>query len=287
MGLAVKSIVALAAILGASAPAAAYSTRYEVQHYPQAYTRTVNQALGTHVETYTDGSVVTLGFGVTPSPSLSITAVQGGPIGFFIEDLYQFDVAIQPTTAAAQAFFVNLGLHPSHVKIGEATGHITLAASKVFGSNLDASVAQGRGGSVFEVNCDSGVGAQCGRTAYHTSLFTDLAQFNPYICTTGPCGAVPFGTPITLSYTMESVFSLNAGAGAHASLLIDPTISLDADTLASFGLTAADFTITPEAGFGNTAVAGGVPEPAAWVLLVAGFGFVGGAMRMRGQGVVA
>ncbi|QYE36830.1 PEPxxWA-CTERM sorting domain-containing protein [Polymorphobacter sp. PAMC 29334] len=86
---------------------------------------------------------------------------------------------------------------------------------------------------------------------------------------------------------MESVFSLNAGAGAHASLLIDPTISLDADTLASFGLTAADFTITPEAGFGNTAVAGGVPEPAAWVLLVAGFGFVGGAMRMRGQGVVA
>ncbi len=280
MGMALKSIVALAALLGAAAPAAAYSTRYEVQHYPQAFTRTVNQALGSNVETYTDGSVVTLGYGVAPSPSLSITAVQGGPVGFFVEDFYQFAVTVAPTTAAAQAFLVNLGLHPSHVKIGEATGHITLGASKIFGSHLDASVAQGGGGGVFGVSCDNGVGAKCGRTAYHTSLFSDLASTNPYICTTGTCAAVAFGTPIALSYTMEAIFSLNAGAGAHASLLIDPTISLDADTLASFGLTAGDFAISPEAGFGNVAGAVAVPEPAAWVLLVAGFGFVGGAVRM-------
>ncbi len=276
----VKSIAAGAVLaLLAAAPAAAYSTRYEVQHYPGFFTRTVNQSLGTTIESYGDGSSATLGFGTMPAPSLSIAATQTGSALFFIEDQYEFSIAVAPTTAAAQAVFATLGAN-SHVKIFEETGHITLTAPRGSTSSLSAQVGQSGGGPIFSVACAGGSGAGCGTTYFHTALFSDLATINPYACAVGPCPAPPAGTPITVGYDLSAIFSLN-DAGKTASLLIDPTLTLDPDFLTTYGLSAADFTITPESGFGNSAPVGGVPEPAAWVLMVAGFGFVGAALRLR------
>ena len=51
----------------------------------------------------------------------------------------------------------------------------------------------------------------------------------------------------------------------------------------AYRLFTSDSQFIPVTNFTLTAVGGGVPEPAAWALLIGGFGFVGGAMRQRRQ----
>lgn len=214
----------------AAVPAAAYSTRYEVRHYPAAFTRTVNQVIGTATENYADGSVA-FDFGTTPSPSLSVSAREGGTTAFDIDASYEFGVAVTPTTAAAQAEFVALGRHAAHVKIGEATGVITLSAPAAVGTALSAIVAQPNG-TGFSVSCTGGV--RCGKTHYHTALFFDALANDPYACTAA-CPPVPPGTPITLQYSMIAHVQVYGGPGSQASLLIDPAITLDPTSSAPAG----------------------------------------------------
>ncbi len=271
------------ALLAAAGPAAAYSTRYEVRHYPAAFTRTVNQALGTNVESYPDGSV-TLGYGTTPAPSLSVVATETGTVGFDIDSSYEFAVALKPLTAAAQAQFIELGQHPTHAKIGEATGLIMLTAPKVSGTRLTADVSQ-PAGTGFDVGCQDGIG--CTTTHYHTALFLDADADNPYHCLTASCPPVAPGTAITLRYSMTAHVQVYGGPGSTASLLIDPVITLDPDFLHDNGLTVRDFAITPEAGFGNSGGTGAVPEPVIWGMMLAGFGIIGSALRCRRAAVVA
>ncbi len=69
-------ISAVALLFGTAAPAAASSTRYKVRHYPAAFTRMANDVLGSHVESYADGSVA-IGFGPMPAPAAFGTSLLG------------------------------------------------------------------------------------------------------------------------------------------------------------------------------------------------------------------
>lgn len=263
-------------VLLAAAPAAAYVTRYEVQHQG-SFTRTVNQALGTTVESYGDGSV-TLGFATTPAPSLSIVATRTSAAAgnFFVEDDYDYAVTVVPLTAAAQAYLATVAQRPNHIHIATATGVTTVTEPNAFGSRVSSYVSAG--GSYAGFACENGSGAQCGTTHYRLALFLDHASNDPYLCTPAGCPAVTTGTGITFGVAIDAIFSLS-GDATYASLLIDPVIALDPDFLAGAGLGARDFTLTTEAGFGNSA--GGVPEPGVWLMLFAGFAFVGATLRFR------
>ena len=66
--------------------------------------------------------------------------------------------------------------------------------------------------------------------------------------------------------------------GGDISAMIDPMVSLNLD-----GVNPDDFTLTLSPGFDNGAGGGtgGVPEPATWGLMLAGFGLAGAALRRR------
>lgn len=272
----VRNLAAAIALFAVAGPAAAYSTRYEVRHYPAAFTRTVNDVLGSHDETYADGSV-TIDFGTNPAPSLSVAATQTGTTGFDIDASYEFAVNVVPISAAAQALFVAIGKNPTHIKIAEATGLITITEPKAVGTRITADV--GQGGFDFNVGCENGTIGQCKSTRYHTALFVDAAARNPYLCGR-TCPVVPVGTAITLNYSLITHVQVYGGPGSTAALLIDPVITLDDGFLRDNGLTLRDFSIAPEAGFGNTGTAA-VPEPASWLLMILGFGLVGAIGRRR------
>ena len=270
------SIAAAAALL-ASLPAAAYNTRYEVQH-GGGFTRTVNQALGTNVESYADGSV-TLGFATLPSPSLSISATRASATAgsFFVEDDFDYKQTFVPVTVAAQAYLAAFGQRPTHVHILTARGVTTVSETHAFGARVSSYVTASGGFADF--GCENGSGAQCGTTHYSLPLFLDGASSDPYLCTPSGCPTVAAGTGITFAVGIDAIFALN-GDATRASLLIDPAVVLDPEFLRDAGLSASDFTIRSELGFGNTAPPG-VPEPAAWLMLITGFAAIGIVLRRR------
>ena len=73
--------------------------------------------------------------------------------------------------------------------------------------------------------------------------------------------------------------------GGSASAFADPTIIIDPAFAATDPGYLSHFRLSFSPGVINGA--GAVPEPAAWVLLLAGFGFVGTAVRRRSYAVDA
>lgn len=97
------------------------------------------------------------------------------------------------------------------------------------------------------------------------------------------------GQKLTGTYTPMT----NTFLGSNSFVDAGRTISLAEFSYVRFlGDTVSPYTATP-GGDGNdyngnfrfTSVAGAVPEPANWALLIGGFGFVGFAARRRSQGV--
>ena len=66
----------------------------------------------------------------------------------------------------------------------------------------------------------------------------------------------------------------------HIFASIDPTITIDQTFYDNLGLTADNFALVVEPGLPG-ADSGGVPEPAAWALMLGGFGAVGALLRRR------
>jgi hypothetical protein len=190
-------------------------------------------------------------------------------------------VTVVPLTAAAQTFFATVGQQLKHIHVATATGIATLSEPAAFGSRISSYVSSG--GSQADFSCENGSGAQCGKTHYRLALFLDHASDDPYLCTRAGCPQVAPGAGITFTVAIDAIFSLY-GDATHAAVLIDPTIALDPGFLGDAGLSARDFAVTAEPGFGNSAPPG-VPEPGVWLMLCAGFGVVGAALRGR-NGVV-
>lgn len=117
---------------------------------------------------------------------------------------------------------------------------------------------------------------------------TSLGEVTANICSQG-CGAGSgvrdYGQDLrvdALSGAINMVeMDVNAfavtgpGVGANtATAFADPVISIDPTTA-----NAGAYSLSFSAGIGNGAPGGGVPEPGAWALLIAGFGLAGARLR--------
>ncbi|MBV8972881.1 MAG: PEP-CTERM sorting domain-containing protein [Sphingomonadaceae bacterium] len=125
----------------------------------------------------------------------------------------------------------------------------------------------GLGPSSFTRACIGGpVASQCGAFTF-TSGAALRSTANPFY----------FSGRINLS--ISELFSPTARG--HGSGWLDPTISLDP----RFGIAASHYQLllSPNAANGSGVINpySPTPEPATWALMVAGFGFVGAALRRR------
>ncbi len=124
--------------------------------------------------------------------------------------------------------------------------------------------------NVIDQACNRGRGA-CGDDQHF-----DLA-FNIGYPVPGDSGDVDVLYEKITLLTSASVFE-ESPLGNNAFAFIDPIVTIDAAYLASH----PGVSVKLAAGLGNSfAAAGGVPEPASWALMIAGFGLAGAALRRR------
>jgi hypothetical protein len=84
---------------------------------------------------------------------------------------------------------------------------------------------------------------------------------------------------ITLRAGSGARGSSDGGAGGTA--FVDPVLSIDQSFFTDSGYDPSRFSLSFSDGFGNDPAAGAVPEPASWLMMVGGFGLIGGALRRR------
>jgi hypothetical protein len=122
-------------------------------------------------------------------------------------------------------------------------------------------------------------------------------DFSAFCGTSTPCGGGVFSTDFTLpAYaggqdgntaqiflyaSADSIAADNANVGGEVSTeaFLDPKITIDADWLAANPGFQVNFSENIENGAG--VINAGVPEPASWALMIAGFGLAGAALRRR------
>lgn len=118
-----------------------------------------------------------------------------------------------------------------------------------------------------------GVGAGTNLCSLSASSFSVGGRFQSVASGTDFSGYLDLIAYAGFIGTSSSLFNVQA--------FIDPVISIDPTFLAS----NPGFSIVVSQGLGNGEIAAAVPEPAAWVMMLAGFGAIGGAMRrMREAG---
>ena len=119
-----------------------------------------------------------------------------------------------------------------------------------------------------------------------------------YRLTFGFSGENTQGVTTVLGVTTGGLVTTFTHVGTNAGVFKDPFATTTIDFVASSAATDIKFQIFSSTNIGNNdplidAVSvealqrGGVPEPAAWAMMLAGFGLVGGAMRRRGTMVTA
>lgn len=150
--------------------------------------------------------------------------------------------------------------------IATAFGH---ASVDTFGGEGNVDISTGGNGAapyrMFFGCQDEHVGADCGQDlTFNMPLFFHQSATNSLL--------------FTSNFTASAEADAFNVLGAFANAYVDPMITLNFDLAAEgFTLTLADGSSVGNAIPG----AGGVPEPAAWALMIAGFGGVGMAVRRR------
>jgi hypothetical protein len=114
-----------------------------------------------------------------------------------------------------------------------------------------------------------------------------------YRLTFGRSGENTQGVSTVLGVTTGALVTSFTHVGTGAGVFNDPFSTTTIDFVATSAATAIKFQIfsSTQIGFNDPLIDavsveavrnGGVPEPAAWAMMLAGFGLVGGAMRRRG-----
>jgi hypothetical protein len=234
----------------------------------------------THTVTGDSGSTVT--FTTTTSPFASVTGsvVDNSPSQFAQIDgglgyMVTLSAKDQGAFDALQTYFDNGGtigsLHGNYTTAFTGQGAAQAAATSGFGVPGDQTHS-------FGIVCASN-GAACSSGAFDIGV--DFV---------GAAGAYSNGG--ALDFVSSVFLSVHARAGAaglsqltgSASAFIDPLLSLD---FTGSGLNAGDYTLSMAVtnaasdGFTPGGGNGGVPEPATWALMIAGFGLAGSALRRR------
>jgi hypothetical protein len=177
---------------------------------------------------------------------------------------FQYDITVTAPDQAHALLLLSQLSTPG--AIATAFGHAEVAT---FGGEGNVEITTGGNGSApfrtFYGCQDDGVGPDCGQHTFDMPLF--------------------FTQSATNSLLFVSNFSASAEAdafnvlGASAFAYVDPMITLNFDLAAEgFTLTLADGSSVGNALPGAGA---GAPEPAAWALMIVGFGGMGAALRRR------
>ena len=131
-----------------------------------------------------------------------------------------------------------------------------------------------RSANVTDRVTSGGFGEQfVGGTTDFTTAFT-FQGYTDATFTTTLGAAYSFVKPVPVSPSMPSDFAFSAALPGLTSRFLLYTV--DAARGGNVGLSNLTFE--------TMSVAGGVPEPATWAMMIAGFGAVGGAMRRRTTG---
>ena len=232
---------------------------------------TTNQGVATTV-TFSGGA---------PSPSITIEGAAGAAKGHFIaRTTFDYRVDLVPLSAIAQVAmrdYFQAVSDPNNtldLLLGHAHGAYRLTGSS--GSEAMVSATVGQSGGV-QAECDGCDEAAIGR--YNFDIYTD------------PSMACPPGAVCLLPSDWDGVLHMPVELQAEASIFgspfehifasIDPTITIDQTFYDNVGLTAGDFALVVEPGLPGADAGGGVPEPASWALMLAGFGVVGAQLRRR------
>lgn len=133
-----------------------------------------------------------------------------------------------------------------------------------------------------------------------TGSFTtsdDLSQLISFSITSSTNNGWPYGNYAGTTYTLGDATSLfwnaaqgisaNFGSSAHLNLFFDNPLSATGAVLnQTTSETQKGFNRYLVGGSVSGTIAGAVPEPATWAMLIMGFGLVGAAMRRRKPGNV-
>lgn len=154
--------------------------------------------------------------------------------------------------------------------------HVILRAS-VSGSAHNAAAAAG-GGVTIGTDSDLPGASVSGEAYFHYYSYADVASVSiDRWLSYSVYAQVPGYIQGSAGVSTGSIFYSPWGAGhASAHVYLDPFIEIDP----VWASTHPGFTLSVSPGFGNSP-AGGVPEPANWLMLIAGFGLAGLAMRRR------
>ncbi len=238
-----------------SLPAPSFNTSFESWQKNRSYV-TTHYASGVY-----DGPVsvadpfLKMDVGGAPTPFIAVAA-RGGNNYVFAEGggsiEYLFEVAGPGTLVVPLS---------AHVII-KASVRENVRANGSAGGGVDIQTDQG----FFSRSASAYLGGDTGMPDAGVDEWVSFSATAGYQDSVAISGSATGGSSLLASITSK--------------VFVDPVIAIDPTWAAAhpgYSLTFAD-------GIGNTA--GGVPEPAAWALLVAGFGRVGGMARPR-RAVVA
>jgi hypothetical protein len=198
------------------------------------------------------------------SPAISLTIVGAGTGNLFLRYTYAITAANQ---AAFDDFSNYLLLDPNNG--AELNGFYSVELNGP-GQGIDAfaytTINTGFGEVRFQCRADGGPGPDCtGSTGgtYNQQGYIVTGALVPDLATLSFYGTVAMAA---------SIFKLG---DAPAIAFIDPAISLPSAYLNGGG-NAANFQVNY-----SPNLVGGVPEPASWAMLIAGFGLIGAVARRR------
>jgi len=198
------------------------------------------------------------------SPALGLTLVGAGTGNILLRYTYAITAANQ---AAFDDFSAYLQLDPNNG--AELNGFYSVELNGP-GQGVDAfastRINTGFGDVRFECRADGGPGPDC------TGITGGVYNRQAYVVT----GAL---VPDLASLSFFGTVAMEAGifklGDGPAVAFIDPVISLPAAYLNGGG-NAANFQVNY-----SPNLLGGVPEPASWAMLIAGFGLIGAVARRR------
>jgi hypothetical protein len=227
-----------------------------------------------------DGADYNFSFTNTNSPTIIVTGGGTGGNGSHFDATYDYTVFVHGTMPSFIPTSCSQGPGDPPCRspysgnylfsVLDANGEYYLSGPNAY---LQAYVAPGDNYGI--ASCDSNLTQQCGYAQYTTTLGASGYGVEQN-------GDVVFVVPVELRLRGDLF-----GGTSTITAAIDPILTLNPDFVADSGLQSSDFTIDTN-GNGNasnaaaiSALAGAVPEPASWAMMLCGFGVIGAGVRRR------
>ncbi len=237
--------------------------------------------------TVSDGSAqsnVTLKYTVAPDDATSQTSASAG-FGLYAAATLSNSYLVELHARNAAAYAVLNQFLSTSGAIASIHGHYTLGTTGV--GYAGAYVSTGAGGTSTGVDVDPSLqrstGATCNGSGYYGPGDAASCTTTNYDLDLNFIAGSSFtnGDPLSVYSTIGLGTTVQGGAyggqpGGTATAFLDPTITLNLPFNTPLYQLNVGSAITVPSG-----PTGSVPEPAAWALMVVGFGVVGGASRRQ------